>query len=114
MKTLMKLSVVAAVALALTTLGAPKAEAGVWFSGRVFGGVAVGTAIGVSVAAARAPYYAYSGYRYPEVYAACPPVYYGPAAVVYGTPYCYGYGYGYAHRGWRGGARGSRYYGHRR
>jgi len=112
MKTLMKISMVAAVALALTTFGTPKAQAGVWFPGRVLGGVVVGAAIGVSVAAAHAPYYVYPGYGYPGVYAACPPVYYGPPAVVYGAPYRYGYGYAY--RGGRGGAWGCRHSGYRR
>jgi hypothetical protein len=118
MKTFMKTSCVAALALAMTAFCAPQARAGGWaVAGGVLGGLAVGTAVGVSVASAATPVY----YTAPApVYAA--PTYYAPAAavtvapscycaprVVYTAPYPYYYpyfrvGYGWGHRyyhGWR-------------
>ena len=58
MKTFMKISSFAGLALAMTTFGAPQARAGGWaVAGGVLGGLAVGTAVGVSVASAAAPVY---------------------------------------------------------
>jgi hypothetical protein len=74
MKTFMKTSVVAALALAMVTFGTPNARAwgGGWpIAAGVFGGLAVGTVIGATVASASAPAYAYPAYSYP-VYPAYP------------------------------------------
>jgi hypothetical protein len=114
MKTFMKTSCVAALALAMTTFGAAQARAGGWaVAGGVLGGVAVGTAVGVSVASAATPVYYTAP---PPVYAA--PTYYAPAAacapapvavapayyyaprVVYTAPYPYYYPYGRVGYGW--------------
>jgi len=109
MKTIMKTSCIAALALAMTTFGAVQARAGGWaVAGGVLGGVAMGTAIGVTVANAAAPaYYAYPPAYYGPAYAPVPaavpvaavaPYYYGPR-VVYGAPYPYYHPYfraGYA------------------
>lgn len=124
MKTLMKTSCVAALALAMTTFGALQARAGGWaVAGGVVGGLAVGTAIGATVAAASQPvYYSYppAAYGAPGYYApaaayapapisvvASPAYYYGPR-VVYGAPYPYFFpyarvGYGWGPRYFRGG-----------
>jgi hypothetical protein len=107
MKTFMKISCVAAVALAMTTFGVQQARAGGWaVAGGVVGGLAVGTAIGATVASAATPvYYTAPG----PVYAAptyCAPVapYYVAPRVVYTAPYPYyhpyvrvGYGWGPRH-----------------
>ena len=75
MKTLMKTSAVAVLAVAIATLGTSNARAwggGGWpIAAGVFGGLAVGTAIGATVASANAPTYVYPTYSYP-VY---PPAY---------------------------------------
>jgi hypothetical protein len=68
MKTFMKTSVVAALALVMTTFGTPNARAwgGGWpIAAGVFGGLAVGTAIGATVASASTPACAYPAYPYP-------------------------------------------------
>ncbi|HEV7925493.1 MAG TPA: hypothetical protein VGR14_09065 [Verrucomicrobiae bacterium] len=81
----MKISCIAAVALAMTTFGTLQARAGGWaIAGGVVGGLAVGTAIGASVAASGPVYYTAPA----PVYAA--PRYYAPAAVAVGPAYCYG------------------------
>jgi hypothetical protein len=117
MKTFMKTSCIAALALAMTTFGAVQARAGGWaVAGGVVGGLAVGTAIGATVAAAAQPvYYSYPaqayaapGYYAPApVYAAAPAYCYGPR-VVYAAPFPYRYpyarvGYGWGPRYFRGG-----------
>jgi hypothetical protein len=110
MKTFMKISCVAALALAMTTFGVPQARAGGWaVAGGVLGGVAVGTAIGASVAASAPVYYAPPAPAYvaPSYYApaavAVAPSYYCAPRVVYGARYPYplyrtsfrgGYGWG--------------------
>jgi hypothetical protein len=127
MKTFLKTSCVAALALAAMTFGAPQAKAwvGGWpIAAGVFGGVAVGTAVGATVAAnAAAPVY-YTAppavYATPNYYAPAPAPVYAPAPaavsvgvvppyyvaprVVYGAPYPYyrpywraGYGWGSRH-----------------
>jgi hypothetical protein len=119
MNALMKTTCVAALALGLTTLGAPQARAwgGGWpIAAGVFGGLAVGTAVGATVASAAAPgYYAVPppGYYAPPpayvpapAYAPAPAYYYGPR-VVYTAPYPYArVGYGWGPRYYYGG----RYY----
>jgi hypothetical protein len=117
MKTFMKISCVAALALAMTTFGAVQAQAGGWaVAGGVLGGLAVGTAVGVSVANAASPaYYSYPPpvyaappyYAPAAAYAAAPAYYYGPR-VVYAAPYPYYHpyfraGYGWGPRYFRGG-----------
>jgi hypothetical protein len=124
MKTFVKTTCVAALALAAMTFGAPQAKAwvGGWpIAAGVFGGVAVGTAVGATVAAnVAAPVYYTAP---PAVYAA--PTYYAPAQapaavsvgvappyyvaprVVYGAPYPYyrpywRAGYGWGPRGFYG------------
>ena len=87
MKSFVKVSAVAALALAMTTLGAMQARAGGWpVAAGVVGGVAVGTAVGVTLANAAAP--AYYGYPGP-VYVG--PRYCAPGPVVVAAP---GYYYG--------------------
>src|SRR5580658_1333635 len=116
MKRFVKTSVIAALALAMTTFGAVQAQAWGWpVAAGVFGGLAVGTAVGVTVANAAAPVYysypapVYAAPRYcapapvasyapgPAVVAVAPgPAYYGPRAV-YSAPYPYyraGFGWG--------------------
>jgi hypothetical protein len=124
MTTLMKISCVAALTLAMTTFGATQARAGGWaVAGGVLGGVAVGTAIGVSVANAATPvyytapqpvyaaptYYAPAGAYAPAPVAVtvAPSYYYGPR-VAYAAPYPYYHpyvrvGYGWGHRSFYGG-----------
>jgi hypothetical protein len=102
MKTFIKTSCIAAVALAMTTFGAVQAQAGGWaVAGGVLGGVAVGTAVGVSVASAASPvYYAYPPPYYgAPAYAAAPACYYG-LRVVFGAPYPHYYPYARAGFGW--------------
>jgi len=94
MKTLMKTSIIAALALAMVTFGTPNARAwgGGWpIAAGVVGGLAVGTAIGVAVANANAPAYAYPAYSYPaypaypayRTYAPAPaPAYYPATPIV--------------------------------
>jgi hypothetical protein len=60
MKTFMKTSVVAAVALAMTAFGTPNARA--WGGWPIAAGVAGGLAVGVAVASANAPVYTYPVY----------------------------------------------------
>ena len=68
----MKTSVVAALALAMATFGTSNAQAGGWpIAAGVLGGLAVGTAIGATVASANAPTYVYPAYSYP-VYSSYP------------------------------------------
>ncbi|HTA30697.1 MAG TPA: hypothetical protein VK731_09425 [Candidatus Cybelea sp.] len=113
MKTLMKLSCVAAVALALTSFGAPQAQAGGWaVAGGVVGGLAVGTAIGATVATAATPVYYTApgpGYAAPSYYAppvvAVAPAYYCGPRVVCVAPYAYCHPFVRAGFGW-----GPRYY----
>jgi hypothetical protein len=120
MKTFMKTSIVAALALAMATFGTSNARAGGWpIAAGVVGGLAVGTAIGVTVASANAPVYAYPAYSYPvyppspapalavqpvqpvvqavvppPVYVPQPaPAYYYSSPVVYAASYPYGYPY---------------------
>jgi hypothetical protein len=117
MKTLTKISCVAALALGMTAFGTLKAEARPWFLPplpRV--GIAIGgPAVGVSVAASRAPIYGYPGYGYPSVYAGYPavaPVYYAGRPWGYGAPYRYGYGSYGGRVGW--GRGWGNHYGYRR
>lgn len=78
MKTVMKTSIVGALALAMATLGTTNAQAwGAWpIAAAAVGGLAVGTTVGAAVASANAPTYAY-----PDAY----PAY--PAAPAYSTTY---------------------------
>jgi hypothetical protein len=109
MKTLIKTSCIAALALAMTAFVPVQARAGGWgIAGGVVGGLAVGTAIGVSVASAARPvYYSYPppvyaapAYYAPAVaYAPAPAYYYGPR-VVYAAPFAYGYPYARVGHGW--------------
>jgi hypothetical protein len=115
MKSFIKTSCIAALALTITSFGAIQARAGGWgIAGGVVGGLAVGTAIGVSVASAAPVYYspAYAAPAYyapapvPVAVAAYPPYYYGPR-VVCGAPYPYyrpyaGVGFGWGPRYFRG------------
>jgi hypothetical protein len=88
MKTLIKNSIVAALALAMATFGTSNARA--WRCGwpiaaGVFGGLAVGTAIGATVANASAPACVYPAYSYPvyrtyQTYPAYPAPGYNTAA----------------------------------
>ena len=132
MKTLIKTSCVAVLALAAMTFGAPQARAwgGGWpIAAGVFGGLAVGTAVGVTVASAAQPVYytapppVYVAPRYyapapayapAPVYAPVPaavsvavaPPYYYAQRVVYGAAYPYYYGrvgYGWGPRYYHGG-----------
>ncbi|HWD20297.1 MAG TPA: hypothetical protein VHB20_13570 [Verrucomicrobiae bacterium] len=125
MKRFVKMFAVTGLALSVLTLTTPKAEAhgGFGIAAGVLGGLAVGTAIGVTVAhAAPAPYYVYPGPTY--AYAApapqacvqapvvvAPPVYAAPVCptpVVYAAPYYrpvvrVGFGWGrpyYHYRRW--------------
>jgi hypothetical protein len=137
MKKFMKISLVGALALAAVTFGAPQAQAwgGGWpIAAGVFGGLAVGTAVGATVASASTPvYYAAppAVYAAPTYYApapaytpapayapapaavsvaVAPPYYYAPRAV-YAAPYPYYYPSGRLGYGW--GPRyvyGGRYY----
>jgi hypothetical protein len=114
MKTFMKTSCVAALILAAATFGAPKAQAGGWpIAAGVVGGVAFGTAVGVTVASAQPVYYSPSYYAPAPVYApayvpapvaVAAPYVYAPRVVV-GAPYPYYYPYVRAGFGW-----GPRYY----
>jgi len=126
MKQLMKTSVIAALALAMTTFGALQARAGGWaVAGGVLGGLAVGTAVGVTVANAAGPVcYPYPApvYAAPRYYAPGPAVvavapapayYYGPR-VAYAAPYPYPYPYYRAGFGWGPRWYGGRYYHHYR
>jgi hypothetical protein len=110
MKTLIKLSCVAALALAMTTFGTPQAQAGGWcVAGGVLGGLAVGTAVGATVVAANAaspayyaapaPVYAAPAYYAPPTVAVAP-VYYGGPRVVCPAPFVYGHPFVRAGFGW--------------
>ena len=115
MKAFMKTTVMAAIALAMTTFGAAQARASGWpIAAAAVGGVAVGTAVGATIAANSQP-----------VYYANPPAYYGPstacvqapapivvaaAPAYYVGPGFYG-GWGYYHPYFRGGWGYGRGYG---
>jgi hypothetical protein len=124
MKRFTTTSLIALLALAMTTFGAMQARAGGWaVAGGVLGGLAVGTAVGVTVANAATPvYYSYPApvYSAPMYYAPAPAVTYASApavvAVASAPAYCYGprvvyaapYPYVRVGFGW-----GPRYYGGR-
>jgi hypothetical protein len=112
MKTFMKTSVVVTLALAMATFGTSNAQArvGGWpIAAGVFGGLAVGTAIGATVVRAATPVYVYPTYVAPvpvvqpivqtvapppTVYVQQPaPVYCYPSTAVYAVPYPYAYPY---------------------
>jgi hypothetical protein len=129
MKTMLKNTLVAGLALALTTFGTAQAHAAfVPVAPLVWGGVAAATVIGATVAQASAPapygypppaYYGPApAYRYPAPYPVYAPVYgrpfapayYYPRRAIY-APYPFAYSFGRPGYGW--GPRGGHFY-HRR
>ena len=110
MKTFLKTTCIAAVALAMATFGAAQARANGWVvAGGAVGGFAVGTAVGATIATGAHPVYAYPPGHYapaPVTVALAAPVYYGPRVFAGPYPYYhpylrYGYGWGPRHYGGR-------------
>lgn len=103
-------------ALAMTTFGTVQARANGWpIAGAAIGGLAVGTAVGATIATAAQPaYYTYpAGYYGPSAVCAPAPVtvaagpyYYGPRFYAGPYPYYHPYfrgGWGWGHGYYRGG-----------